>query len=269
MTEDTTLKLKMDEHAQFILMAHTTKEPLDFARAFVRLALTSSLEGDVLKTLFRLGISYHQSIELPDTSNLNWKEAIIRCLESLRSRAETPPAAMMVPPPAMMIPPPETARMVPPPATMIVPPPEAMMFVPPEAPNIVPPPAAPVLSPVPALRKCPPVPAPRKCPPVPAPRKCPPVPAPLKCPPVPAPCKCPPVPAPCKCPPVPAPRKFPPPTRSSCLLHRCRLAAPLLALSPPSMQCEPHGTAILQRHRGWSFPHLRLQPPRPGLRLGL
>ncbi len=58
-----------------------------------------------------------------------------------------------------------------------------------------------------------------------------------------------------------------PPTRS-CLLHRCRLAAPLLALSPPSMRCEPHGTAILQRRRGWSFPHLRLQPPRPGIRLG-
>ncbi len=32
-----------------------------------------------------------------------------------------------------------------------------------------------------------------------------------------------------------------PPTRS-CLLHRCRLAATLLALSPPSRRCEPHGS---------------------------
>ncbi len=51
-----------------------------------------------------------------------------------------------------------------------------------------------------------------------------------------------------------------PPTRS-CLLHRCRLAAPLLALSPLSVRCEPHGSAILQRRRGWSIPHLRLQGP--------
>ncbi len=58
-----------------------------------------------------------------------------------------------------------------------------------------------------------------------------------------------------------------PPIRS-CLLHCCRLAAPLLTLSPPSMRCEPHGTAILQRRRDWSFPHLCFQPPRPGLRLG-
>ncbi len=58
-----------------------------------------------------------------------------------------------------------------------------------------------------------------------------------------------------------------PPTHS-CLLHRCRLAAPLLALSPPSMRCELGETAILQRRRGRSFPRLRLQPPRPGLRLG-
>ncbi len=58
-----------------------------------------------------------------------------------------------------------------------------------------------------------------------------------------------------------------PPTHS-CLLHRCFLAAPLLALSPPSMRCELGGTVILQHRRGQSFPWLRLQPPRPGLHLG-
>ncbi len=164
----------MDEHTQFILMAHATREPLDFVRAFVPLTLASSLEGNVIKTLFLLGITYHQPLELPDTSNLNWQKTVIRCLESLQSRVGIPPVTMMVPPPAAMM---------------------------------APPPAAPILSPVPAPRKCPPVPAPRKClqcpllasalqcpllasassarssqvPPVPAPRKCPPVPAPHKC----------------------------------------------------------------------------------------
>ncbi len=68
-------------------------------------------------------------------------------------------------------------------------------------------------------------------------------------------------------PPVPAPQKCPPshPLR---LLHHCRLAETSLALSPISVWCEPRGSAILQRHQGWSIPHLCLQPPRPGLRLG-
>ncbi len=55
----------------------------------------------------------------------------------------------------------------------------------------------------------------------------------------------------------------------SCLLLSCRLAAPLLALSPPSVRCELRGSAILHRHHGWRIPCLRLQPlsfgalPRP------
>ncbi len=51
-----------------------------------------------------------------------------------------------------------------------------------------------------------------------------------------------------------------PPTHS-CLLYRCRLAAPLLALSPPSMRCKLGRTAILQRRHGRSFPRLRLRGP--------
>ncbi len=48
-----------------------------------------------------------------------------------------------------------------------------------------------------------------------------------------------------------------PPTRS-CLLHHCRLAAPLLALSPPSIRCELRGSAILQLHCGLLEPRLRI-----------
>ncbi len=80
----------MDERALFISLALANLEPLDFAKAFVPHALTSSLEDEVLKTLFRLGISFHQPVELPDSSNLNWQETVIQCREKLQSRAGIP-----------------------------------------------------------------------------------------------------------------------------------------------------------------------------------
>ncbi len=80
--------------------------------------------------------------------------------------------------------------------------------------------------------------------------------------PVPTPRKCPPVHAPRKCPPVPALQKCPPSHRSY-LLHRCRLAASPLALSPLSVRCEPRGTAILQHRSPPPTASEARTPPRP------
>ncbi len=52
-------------------------------------------------------------------------------------------------------------------------------------------------------------------------------------------------------------------------LCHCPLAAPLLTLSPPSVQWDRRGSASLHRRRGWRIPCLHLQPLNPGLRLGL
>ncbi|CAM4732978.1 unnamed protein product [Leuciscus chuanchicus] len=41
--------------------------------------------------IFRIGANYHYPVDLPDTSGLNYKEAIIRCLESVWSRSKTQP----------------------------------------------------------------------------------------------------------------------------------------------------------------------------------
>ncbi len=46
-------------------------------------------------------------------------------------------------------------------------------------------------------------------------------------------------------------------------LCHCPLAAPLLTLSPPSVQWDRRGSASLHRRRGWRIPCLHLQPLNP------
>ncbi|ROJ33117.1 hypothetical protein DPX16_17939 [Anabarilius grahami] len=60
--------LEMDEWAKFITVPQESHDFLEFTREFVRLAITSSLDDETLRTLFQIGATLNKSIDLPDTT---------------------------------------------------------------------------------------------------------------------------------------------------------------------------------------------------------
>lgn len=51
----------MDERAKFIGMAQESHDFLEFTREFVRLAITSSLDNETLRTLLQIGATLNQA----------------------------------------------------------------------------------------------------------------------------------------------------------------------------------------------------------------
>lgn len=69
----------MDYAAKFTAVAQMSHNFFTFTEHFCHLVVTSK----TLKSFFWIGANYHYPVDLPDTSGLDWREAIIRCLESI------------------------------------------------------------------------------------------------------------------------------------------------------------------------------------------
>ncbi len=84
--------------AKFSAVALESHDLVTFALSFTRLAITCPLDDECLKSLFWIGVNCHRPVDLPDTTGLNCREAIIRCLESVLPRFRTPPDPEPSPP---------------------------------------------------------------------------------------------------------------------------------------------------------------------------
>ncbi|KAK2887344.1 hypothetical protein Q8A67_015572 [Cirrhinus molitorella] len=72
-------------------MAQETHDLFSFTPKFCRLAVTCPYDDETLKSLFWIGANFHQPVDLPDTTGLSWRDAIIRFLESVWPRSRTKP----------------------------------------------------------------------------------------------------------------------------------------------------------------------------------
>lgn len=70
---------------QFILVVQESTNLLNFIEKFSHLAATFPLDDENLKTIFWIGVNFHHPVDLPDTIGLDWRETVIRCLESILS----------------------------------------------------------------------------------------------------------------------------------------------------------------------------------------
>ncbi|XDV51987.1 hypothetical protein PO909_020772 [Leuciscus waleckii] len=73
----------MDDRVSIIVMAQESQNFFSFVKDFCRLAVTSTLDDESLSTLFWIGATFNHPIDLPDTTGLDWRETVIRCLESI------------------------------------------------------------------------------------------------------------------------------------------------------------------------------------------
>lgn len=74
----------MEHAARFTTLARRSQEIEDFGRDFGRFTFTTTFVDEMLKSLFKIGANCHRPIDLPDTTRLNLREAIVRCLESIQ-----------------------------------------------------------------------------------------------------------------------------------------------------------------------------------------
>lgn len=92
---------KMEYVAKFAAVAQMSHDFLIYTEQFCRLAITCPYDDETLKSLFWIGANYHHQVDLTDTSELDWREAIIRCLESVYPPSRTQPDPEPSPPPSI------------------------------------------------------------------------------------------------------------------------------------------------------------------------
>ncbi|ROL42805.1 hypothetical protein DPX16_8551 [Anabarilius grahami] len=81
----------MDEWAKFIALAQESHDFFVYSSRFFLFAVSSQLEDEELRKLYRIGASYNGPCVLPDTTGLNWRETMLKCVEFKRPRSGTPP----------------------------------------------------------------------------------------------------------------------------------------------------------------------------------
>ncbi|XDV36849.1 hypothetical protein PO909_006565 [Leuciscus waleckii] len=81
----------MDDRARIIVLAQESPNLFSFVKNFMCLTATSALDVETLRTLFWIGAAFHHHSDLPDTTGLDWKETVNRCLESVAPRSRTLP----------------------------------------------------------------------------------------------------------------------------------------------------------------------------------